>query len=703
MSTEVNKRVSSSPSDGDEQSRQAVDDSWSYYIFKNNTDLEESTSELNGQFIHSQLLIDRLLKMKFTSMAKEEFVDFCQNHKNYKDVEIHPRHVQEFLKEYSPNTALRCYTKNTFVHLMLNAALRQQDVDAIYRMRFIIRDLEQQLKERQSSFLKPVYRGQLMSKKELNRLKQSTNKLISFNSFLSTTRNYETARIFAGNVSNSEQVSVIFKINADHGLGDIRPFADISGLSAHGQEEEILFMFGSIFRVDSDQGEEDGTIKLTLCRDHDLDVKPIFDHLQYESSQCELDLLAYGNVLHDMSKFDKAKSYYDKCLNGLPPDDDLWKAYCYYLLGLIATEKDDNKSALNWFEKSRHIRICRLQPSDPRIADTLNAIARVYYNEENYDMALQLYKEALTIFQNAFGNDHLTSAMCYTNLGLVYTVQQNYSDALKYHEKAYQIRHNHLPNDHFRFGTSYNNIGEVHLHSGDFTLAWEYFEWALQVYRKSLPLQHVDIAKTLSNMGSIYEQQGKSQQASLSYNKAIHICQRVPLAENLDLIKIQDTMRHNETAKQETFIKLFHKYKCIASLDPRTSSRKAQHYTEKNPTHVLSDFDTSCAPIVFSCTPILCHCTYLYFPPFVKEECGCEWECSRSDWPVCARLPIRLDKWTPTVISAEHRCVEVGKSIVAQPNHELTHTHSHNRTHNHIQTRTRTHTHSHTHTLNFGK
>ncbi|CAF2083238.1 unnamed protein product [Rotaria magnacalcarata] len=364
MNTELNEQVDLIPSDHGKKSCHEVDNPWSYYVFNNNTDLEESTTELNGDFIHSQLLINCLLKMELTPMAKKEFISFCQNQTDCKDNKEHATHVNEFEKNYSHNTALLWYTKSSFVYRMLNTALRKQNVDTIYRMRFIIRDLEQQLKELQRSFSEPVY------------------------------RDYKTAKCFACGPSNSEQIGVVFKIKADHQSPGIKPFADISSSSIIPSEEETLFLLGSIFRVDSEPREKNGIwkIKLTLCSDHDQDVKSIFDHLQNESSQCELNLLAFGNVLHDMGKFDQAKSYYDQCLDILPSNDDLGKAYCYYLLGLIATEKDDNKSALNWFEKSLNIRSCILQPSDPSIADTFNAMARVYYNEENYGRALKLYK-----------------------------------------------------------------------------------------------------------------------------------------------------------------------------------------------------------------------------------------------------------------------------------------------------------------------
>ncbi len=44
--------------------------------------------------------------------------------------------------------------------------------------------------------------------------------------------------------------SVLFKINCDTRRPDTKPFADISHLSCFENEKEILFMLGSVFRLE---------------------------------------------------------------------------------------------------------------------------------------------------------------------------------------------------------------------------------------------------------------------------------------------------------------------------------------------------------------------------------------------------------------------------------------------------------------------
>ena len=77
------------------------------------------------------------------------------------------------------------------VYRKLNEALRLQNIDILFLFRFFIRDLVQELKGNQWLESGSVYRGQSLSK----RLKQSVGKLISINSFLSTTLHQNVARL----------------------------------------------------------------------------------------------------------------------------------------------------------------------------------------------------------------------------------------------------------------------------------------------------------------------------------------------------------------------------------------------------------------------------------------------------------------------------------------------------------------------------
>lgn len=64
----------------------------------------QSTSELNGEFVHSQIFIDVLLRIKPNQSDRNELIARCN--KTYKGNDSELAIVHEFSKKYSPDRAL---------------------------------------------------------------------------------------------------------------------------------------------------------------------------------------------------------------------------------------------------------------------------------------------------------------------------------------------------------------------------------------------------------------------------------------------------------------------------------------------------------------------------------------------------------------------------------------------------------------------
>jgi hypothetical protein len=77
-----------------------------------------------------------------------------------------------------------------------------------------------------------------------------TDYLVSTNSFLSTTSDYEAALFSAGDEYLDDNfVSVIYKIEVDTTLIHSVPFAKIDYKSIFKDEDEVLFSMAAVFRV----------------------------------------------------------------------------------------------------------------------------------------------------------------------------------------------------------------------------------------------------------------------------------------------------------------------------------------------------------------------------------------------------------------------------------------------------------------------
>ena len=189
--------------------------------------------------------------------------------------------IDEFDANYRACNAVQWYTQDTFLYRQLNAAIRKPDIEVSFAFRFYIHDIYHQLKilhERQASCLREltVYRGQQMTGTELDRL--NVGRLISVDSFFSTSKRREIALVFAGPPPvSSDLVGILFVIEVNTlQPSKNKPYADISSLSDFGWgEREVLFMLGTVFRLTKREFDESSrlwTIKLELCAEEDTDL-----------------------------------------------------------------------------------------------------------------------------------------------------------------------------------------------------------------------------------------------------------------------------------------------------------------------------------------------------------------------------------------------------------------------------------------------
>ncbi|CAF1371145.1 unnamed protein product, partial [Rotaria sp. Silwood1] len=193
--------------------------------------------------------------------------------------------IDEFRKTYTVDKAIEWYTKDSFFYRLLNGALRSENFEVIYKFRSFIADLHQQLKTMHQNYVDQlfsstdknvfeVYRGQLLPKREFEKLKKNINGFVAMNTFLSTTTHKSIALMFSGNGENRPELeSVLFVIKMKQTYLT-EPFADISVASNMIDENEVLFSIGSIFRIDSIHAlsETQWHIDLSLVTHNDEDV-----------------------------------------------------------------------------------------------------------------------------------------------------------------------------------------------------------------------------------------------------------------------------------------------------------------------------------------------------------------------------------------------------------------------------------------------
>ncbi|CAF0970358.1 unnamed protein product [Adineta steineri] len=506
--------------------------------------------QLDPSFMYTQIIKEIILTIQFDQKHIQDYFNYCRD--AFVDNEEELRNIQHLEGEYHNKTPIYWYTCQLFLYPMLNHALRLMNGDIITRMGFFIGDLHRQIeqlhKEQYAGTAAAdtftVYRGQGLSTADSEQMMKTKGGLISFNNFLSTSKDREVSLSFAQNATiNPDQVGVLFimKINPAQST---TPFASIAGVSDFKKEEEVLLSMHSVFRIQDIKqiGENNHLyeVNLVLTADNDPELSRLTDYIRKESSPDEEGWYKLGSVLWKMGQFDKAEEIYQVLLD--QTNDNEQKAFVYVHLGLIKVDQGKCEEALTFYEKSVAIYRKTPFPNQLNLAASYNNIGEVHHNMGNYPKALSYYEKDLEISKRSLPPNHPDFAISYNNIGEVHAKMGSYPKALSYYEKALEIQQQSLPSNHPDFAMSYNNIGLVHTQMGNYPKALSSHEKALEIQRQSLPSNHPDLALTYYNTGLVHERMGNYSKARTFYERAIQIGEQSLPSNHPELQKYRNNL-----------------------------------------------------------------------------------------------------------------------------------------------------------------
>ncbi|UJR18521.1 hypothetical protein I4U23_005427 [Adineta vaga] len=492
-----------------------------------------TSSRQEAQFMYAQFLRDILITM---DSSEEEMVEFCR--KKCADNPMDLNVIDEFVTYYDSINAIFWYTRDTFLYRLLNKALREQDIDTLYSLRYFIKDLHLQLKQKHTTMttiikteplIETVYRGQLMNNEEFDKkIRYNTGGFFSVNSFLSTTSHKNLAMVYAGNRSKdkkSTEQSVLFQIDIDKTVNKF-PYINISSQSAFDEsEDEILFTMGVIFRIESVHLTDDNFwyVKLKLTGEEDDELRKLDEHMRKDIiSTSPLGSLA--KLMITMGQYDKAEKYHLMLLEDSTNIEDFQTlSIIYNNLGYIHYEMNREEKAIEYYENALEIKVKQLFENDSSLASTYNNLANVYRRQGKYDKALSYYHKAIIIDLNGTNPKLNQIANRYNNIGLVYREQQRYHEALDMFEQCLTIQLEVLPSNHPNIAISYGNISQIYYSLDDSEKTIEYLNRTFQIQINSLPPNHPDLSRTYNSFGQIYMKQNKLKEAIEMYDKSLKI------------------------------------------------------------------------------------------------------------------------------------------------------------------------------------
>ena len=512
-------------------------------------DMQMAGNQLDPSFMYTQIMKEIFLTITFEQNHFDEFIEYCRETLGNNETQL--KYVHELARGYRRRTPIWWYTCESFLYPMLNRALRTINVDVIIKMGFFIvalhRHIEQLHREQfgGGSFRQhlTVYRGQGMDKEAYRKMVANQGGLISFNTFLSTSKHPSVSHLFATNaLADPQLMGILFVMTIDPARCNT-PFASVTEVGCYGkQEHEVLFSMHTVFRIGEITPMVSNPrlvkVQLNLASDNDNDLRQLIDHIRKQTFPDASGWYRLGSLLCKMREFIKAQQVYEKLLRKETKETD--KAPIYHQLGVMKQEQAKYAEAIAYYEQSIQIEENQIPRRDQNLAMSYNNLGSVYYQCKDYIKALLSHEKALVIRQQSLPPAHPLLASSYNNIGTVCDCIGDYPKALLSHEKALAIRRKSLPSTHPDLATSYNNIGNLYKNMGDYPTALSFYKKDLKISKKSLLPTDPSLAKTYANIGSLHENMGNDSEALGNFQRALDIAQHSLPADHPEL------QRHRE-------------------------------------------------------------------------------------------------------------------------------------------------------------
>lgn len=163
----------------------------------------------------------------------------------------------------------------------------------------------------------------------------------------------------------------------------------------------------------------------------------------------------------------------------------------------------------------------------PAVAQRLNKIGCLLYQQGKYAFSEQLLQQALQINCRILSEQHPQTAESFHNLGLIHKSQRRYHTAEVYFKQALQIRSQLLGEQHPMTANSLNSLAALYCCMGKYQQAEPLLQQALEICQKNFGEMHPHTATTLNNLAQMYFCQELNNKAEPIFQQALDICQEV--------------------------------------------------------------------------------------------------------------------------------------------------------------------------------
>jgi len=211
-------------------------------------------------------------------------------------------------------------------------------------------------------------------------------------------------------------------------------------------------------------------------------------------------LIKLGTVSSLLGDWKKGLEYYDEALK-LSKDDTIEKAAIYRAIGDIEMTRAEWETAILAYDRS--LRICEAIDDTLGMADSYRGLAVIYWRNGDHEKVMDYANKAMTEAKR-IGNKHLIGR-CLIVIGNSFNEgQEDYDKALEYYKEA--LEHFDLERDLDQVSRIYNNIGDANMKKEEWETAIDHFKKCLEISERS-PIANIK-AFGIANIGICYIRMG---------------------------------------------------------------------------------------------------------------------------------------------------------------------------------------------------
>ena len=497
----------------------------------------------NASFVWHQLLLDTILKLTARDYndAKREFLAECRH--VYRGDDIEMERINRFERDYISSDAIQWYSDDGFVFRLLNQALRTQNIDIIYKCRFMFREIRKQLQDVQQSADLPidiVYRSQPIIRDELEKLRRSDNGLIAMSSFLSTSVDEQVAQMYLNEgpiVNDREWLLLTIHIDDQSATSSVFAYIATNGLSKKPDEMEVLFVPGTVFRIETppfrQSNENFWRMQLTLAQnDQCAEINHAMNVILTARDRHPVSLLTIGSILAELGQSQSALRFYQMFLQQATPDfpnaDYNLAAITYSDIGSLYYDNGYFNKAIRSFDSAFELFWQRVPHDFGVLIKICTNKGVVFTDAARYPEAMFAFVCALILLQIVEEVRPLTlhweiRVRLYNNIGLLAQRMRYFRASHSYYERTIAILERYCPHDYIRLNTVYLNIATLYHDCQQYEEAIVFYERVITIQEKVLPPKHAFFSKSYTGIALCHANRGSMDEALRYMNMSLEI------------------------------------------------------------------------------------------------------------------------------------------------------------------------------------